>query len=180
MKICRVVTGPLEENCYILIKDNECLVIDPGDNYNLIKEKIGKNKVIGILLTHNHFDHIGALDNIKDDYDCEVYSFDNLKEEEKTLNKFRFNVIYTPGHTKDSISFYFKDETVMFTGDFLFKESIGRCDLPTGDICEMKKSINKIKKYDDDIVIYPGHGESSTVKYEKDNNIYLRIKNFVV
>ena len=167
MKIGRVVTGPLEENCYILIKDNECLVIDPGDNYNLIKEKIGENKVIGILLTHNHFDHVGVLDNIKDDYDCEVYSFDNLKEEDKEIHKFKFKVIYTPGHTKDSVSFY-------------FKESIGRCDLPTGDICEMKKSINKIKKYDDDIVIYPGHGESSTVKYEKDNNIYLRIKNFVV
>ena len=173
MKINRVVTGYLEENCYVLTIGKECLVIDPGDNYDFIKKEIGANKVVGILLTHDHFDHIGAVRNIKNDYNCIVYSFDNLEEGEKIISKFKFNVIYTPGHTSGSISFYFMNEKIMFTGDFLFKESIGRCDLPTGDINEMKKSLDKIKKYDDDIIIYPGHGDSTTLLHEKYNNEYL-------
>ena len=63
----------------------------------------------------------------------------------------------------------------MFSGDFIFKESVGRCDLPGGNIGDMIKSINKIKEYDDDIVIYPGHGDSTTIGYEKNNNIYFFI-----
>lgn len=122
---------------------------------------------------HNHFDHIGAVDNIKEDYNCTVYSFNNLKEGEKEIGKFKFDVIYTPGHTSSSISFYFKDYKVMFTCDFLFKESIGRCDLPTGDINEMRKSLDKIKKYDDDIIVYSGHGDKTILQYEKCNNEYL-------
>lgn len=173
MKINRVVTGSLKENCYVLTIDNECLIIDPGDDYNLIKTEIGANKVIAILLTHDHFDHVGAVQNIKEDYNCPVYSFDNLKEGKKEIVKFKFNVIYTPGHTRSSISFYFKEHKAMFTGDFLFKNSIGRCDLPTGDINEMKNSLNKIKEYDDDIIIYPGHGDKTTLQYEKCNNGYL-------
>ena len=130
MKINRVVTGALKENCYVLTIDKECLVIDPGDDYNFIKKEIGTNKVIGILITHDHFDHISAVANIKEDYNCAVYSFANLQEGEKLINKFKFNVIYTPGHTSSSISFYFKDYKVIFTGDFLFKESISLSFLP--------------------------------------------------
>lgn len=173
MKVDRVVTGILEENCYILTMNNECLIIDPGNDYDLIKEKIGENKVLAIVLTHKHFDHIGAVDNIVNDYKVKVYSFENLAENKIKIGAFEFSVIYTPGHTSDSISFYFDNDKVMFTGDFLFKGTVGRCDLPTGDIEEMQKSINKIKRYTNDIIIYPGHGESTTLGNERNNNQYL-------
>lgn len=173
MKLDRVVTGYLEENCYILKINYNCLVIDPGDDYYKIKEKIGNNKVIGILLTHNHFDHVGALNDVVEEYKAPIYSFENLKEGDNIIEEFSFEVIFTPGHTRDSICFYFEKEKIMFTGDFLFKESIGRCDLPTGNYIEMEESIKKIKKYNNDIVIYPGHGEKSILSYEKEHNRYL-------
>ncbi|MBQ7136428.1 MAG: MBL fold metallo-hydrolase [Bacilli bacterium] len=176
MKIDKVVTGYLEGNCYILTIDNESLIIDPGDDYHLIKEKLGKNKVIGILLTHSHFDHTGAVEKILEDYNTQVYAFDNLSEGSFKIKNFTFEVVYTPGHTADSISFYFEQEKIMFTGDFLFKESIGRCDLPTGSIDQMKKSLNKINKYSNDVIIYPGHGDETTLLYERSNNQYLFTK----
>lgn len=173
MKVDKIITGYLEENCYVLTKNNNCLVIDPGDDFSSIKNVIGNNKVLAVLLTHNHFDHIGAVKDIVDKYKTLVYSFDNLKEGGCDIENFKFQVIYTPGHTIDSISFYFEQEKVMFTGDFLFKKSIGRWDLETGNYDSMKKSISKIKKYPSDTIIYPGHGVSTILGYEKDNNQYL-------
>lgn len=173
MHIDRIVTGYLKENCYILSKDDFCLVIDPGDDYNLIREKIGNKKIIAILLTHKHFDHIGAVEDIKKEYNVEVFSRDNLNEGKNNIKSFSFEVIYTPGHTRDSICLYFKAESIMFTGDFLFKGCIGRWDLETGNYIDMKNSVEKIKKYNDDITIYPGHGDKSTLLYEKNNNQYL-------
>ena len=176
MKIDIVETGYLKENCYILKddKNKECLVIDPGADYNKIKEAIGNYKVLNVLLTHNHFDHVGALEEIINEYKVEVLNKSNLNEIEYQTNNFIYKVIFTPGHTMDSISFYFEKEKVMFTGDFLFKDTIGRTDLPTGDYEEMQKSIENIKKYPKDISIYPGHGPMSTLEIEFKNNIYLR------
>ena len=176
MKIITVVTGFLKENCYI-IKDEinkECLVIDPGSDFKNIKEKIGESKVLNILITHNHFDHIGALEEMINEYKVDVLKKDNLKEQEYKINNFIFKVIYTPGHTSDSITFYFEKNKIMFTGDFLFKGTIGRTDLPTGNSIEIQKSLQKIKKYSKDIKIYPGHGEMSTLENEFENNIYFR------
>lgn len=172
MKIDKIIVGPLQENCYILTKNNNVLIIDPGDEYQKIKEHI-KGNVVGILITHNHFDHIGALNDLLNDYDVKVYNNSNLKEERIDIKDFKFEIIKTHGHTDDSISFYFYEDNIMFTGDFLFKDSIGRTDLPTGDMIEMKISIKKIKKYDDNIVIYPGHGDITNLGYEKINNYYF-------
>lgn len=176
MKIDVVETGFLKENCYILKdeKNKECLVIDPGDDFNKIKDKIGNYKVLNVLLTHNHFDHVGALEDILNEYKVEVLNKDNLSEIEYKISNFTFKVIYTPGHTTDSISFYFEKEKVLFTGDFLFKDTIGRTDLPTGNHLEMQESINKIKGYSKDISIYPGHGPMSNLEIEFKNNTYLR------
>ena len=156
MKINRVVVGPLETNCYILSIDNKCLVIDPGDEYTKIKEIIGNKEVVGVIITHYHFDHIGALDNFDKTL---ILDRNNLKEKEYNLGSFIFEIIYTPGHKEDSITLYFKDEKVMFTGDFIFKGAIGRMDLPGGNEKDMMNSLEKIKKYDKNIKIYPGHGE---------------------
>ena len=83
-----------------------------------------------------------------------------------------FEIIKTPGHTSDSVSYYFPEDKVLFAGDFLFLNSIGRTDLPTGNDMEMQKSLELISKYPDDIVVYPGHGETTTLGYEKENFKY--------
>lgn len=173
MEIKKIVVGPLETNCYILIKDKKCLIIDPGADYDYIVSSVENNQVVGLVVTHYHFDHVGALDKIKNNYNTFVYDKNNLKKGLNAIDNFNFEVIYTPGHSSDLITLYFKEQQVMFVGDFIFKENIGRCDLATGDFAIMLKSINKIKKYNDKIIIYPGHGESTTLAYEKANNQYF-------
>jgi glyoxylase-like metal-dependent hydrolase (beta-lactamase superfamily II) len=169
MDIKTIKTGYLKENCYLLINNNDCLIIDPGDDLDIIKEKIKNYNLLGILITHYHFDHIGALNGLN----CNnIYDY-KLKEGLYKINNFEFDIIYTKGHTNDSVSFYFKKQNIMFTGDFLFKESIGRTDLG-GNESDMKESINLIKKYDKNIIIYPGHGDSTTLNYELNNNFYLK------
>ena len=172
MEIKKVEVGSLKTNCYILKKDNDILIIDPGAESEKIKKEID-GKVIAVLITHNHFDHIGALNELKSFYNVESYDKNSLKEGKHKFNNFEFKVIFNPGHTSDSISFYFEKDKVLFSGDFIFKEEIGRCDLPTGDYKEMLKSIDMIKKYPNDIVIYPGHGDMTTLEHEKTYNSYF-------
>lgn len=173
MEIEKVIVGELEENCYIISKDNSCLVIDPGSEFHKTQNKIGNKKVLGVLITHHHFDHVGALKEALSYYETKVYDFNNLEEKEYLIGPFKFNVIINPGHTTDSISFYFREEKVMFVGDFIFLDSIGRCDLEGGNFSSMRESIKKIKAYADDIVIFPGHGDKTTLGYEKENNYYF-------
>ena len=173
MEIKKVITGILDENCYVLIKNNTCLVIDPGDDYPKIKETIGDNKVLAVLITHSHFDHIGALRNFLTKKSVKIFKKSNLEEKEYQIGDFTFECINTPGHAKDSVSFYFKEVNSIFVGDFIFKESIGRYDLPGGNLSEMNNSLKKIKEYSDDIKIYSGHGKDTTLGYEKKNNSFL-------
>lgn len=173
MEIKNVVVGDLQCNCYIVKINNDVLVIDPGDEFEKIKANIDSSNVLGVLITHHHFDHDGALNDIINYYKCPICDSNNLEEKEYEIGAFKFKVIRTKGHTSDSISYYFYEDKVMFVGDFVFKESIGRCDLPTGNILDMRKSLDIIKKYDDDIVLYPGHGDKTTILYEKENNIYF-------
>lgn len=160
MKINRLILGSLKTNCYILTIDNDCIVIDPADNYELIKKEINGKNILGAIITHHHFDHIGASC-----YFDKVYDINNLKEGINKIGKFNFEIIYTEGHTKDSICIYFKDDNVMFVGDFIFKDGIGRTDLG-GNIIDMQNSIRKISKYDPSITIYPGHGDNSKLGIE--------------
>lgn len=155
MKIDKVVVGELQTNCYIISLNDECIVIDPGDEYNKIKETIGNKKIIGVIITHHHFDHIGALKYFDKKL---ILDKNNLKEQEYNIDNFNFEVIYTPGHKEDSITIYFKKENIMFTGDFIFKDSIGRVDLNGGNIDDMINSLQKMKKYNKNIIVYPGHG----------------------
>lgn len=173
MKIDIIKVGELQTNCYMLSIDNDVLLIDPGDEYEKINNKIKNKNLVGILITHRHFDHVGALNELINNYNAKVYDFNNLKEEEYKINNFKFKVIYTKGHTDDSITFYFYEDNVMFCGDFLFKDSIGRCDFGNSSIQEMKKSIDKIRKYEDNIVLYPGHGPKTVLGYEKENNYFF-------
>lgn len=162
MEINRVIVGSLEENCYIVTKNNQTIIIDPGDEaQNIINACTNKN-VVGVLITHHHFDHIGALKEIEDYF--------NIKE--GNCPNIGFEIIKNSGHSKDSVSYYFKEEKVIFCGDFIFQNSIGRTDLETGSDIEMIKSLKNINKYPDDLVLYPGHGEKTTLGHEKNNFKY--------
>lgn len=170
MQIEKVVVGSLFTNCYILTKDNHVLIIDPGDEYNKIAESIGNKIIAGIIITHNHFDHIGALNKFDKKL---VHDYHNLNEGINTIGKFIFEVIYTPGHKEDSISIYFDSSKCIFVGDFIFKNTIGRTDLSGGSMNDMLNSIRKTSIFDNDVIIYPGHGASTIFGYERKNNIYF-------
>lgn len=158
MKIENLIVGDLATNCYLLSINEECIIIDPGDEFSKIKKAVKDKKVVGCLLTHFHFDHIGALEEVLSYYDLEI---NKVKS-----NNFCFEIIETPGHTSDSKTFYFPKDKIMFTGDFIFNHSIGRTDLGGNDE-DMKNSLAKFKQYDDDIILYPGHGPSTILKKEK-------------
>lgn len=163
MKINVVVVGRLETNCYVLEKDGEVLIVDPGDDFEKIKKTIN-GKVKGILVTHNHFDHIGALDECVKYFNVPVYDKNNLIEGRCEIGKFIFEVKYNFGHTMDSISFIF--DNIMFSGDFIFSGAIGRCDLG-GDFFAMKNSIKDILNSNINYKICPGHGEFTYLESER-------------
>lgn len=163
MKIERIVVGPLDENCYIVTKNDKTIIIDPGDEASKIIEATKGKNVVGILVTHHHFDHVGALK--------EIENYFKIKES-VYITDIDMETLKTPGHSKDSVCFYFKNDNIMFVGDFIFLNSIGRTDLPTGSDEEMINSLEFIKKYSDDIILYPGHGEPTILGYEKNNFKY--------
>lgn len=173
MKIDRVVTGFLEENCYILEKNNKVLVVDPGDDSKKILDKLKDKEVLKVLVTHNHYDHIGALSNLISIKKVEVMDYSNLEEKVYEVGPFKFRVIYTKGHSKDSVTYYFEEDNVMFVGDFIFEGTIGRCDLEGGNYLEMKNSLNIIKTYPLSTVIYPGHGNRTILGDEIKYNPYF-------
>ena len=175
MNIDTLVLGSLKANCYILSISCKCLIIDPGEEENKIINHIRKEGFtpVGILVTHNHSDHNKSVSILCEMYDIKCYDYNTLFEQTHFLEPFKFKVIYTKGHSEDSISFYFYEYGCIFTGDFLFKENIGRVDLKGGNINDMLLSIEKIKKMDEDLIIYPGHGDKTTLKHELKYNKYL-------
>ena len=173
LKVKTIVNGILSENCYIAYQNKEALIIDPGYDADKIIDYIESQnlKVVGILITHYHFDHVGALKEIQSKYN-KVETIDNDSSGKIKLSSFTFDIIKTPGHTLDSVSYYFKGDNILFTGDFVFKETIGNYDEDNEYI--MLESLTNFITFPNDTVIYPGHGESSTVEHEKKHNPYLR------
>ena len=170
LNIICIINGELEENCYIIHNKKDALIIDPGSEEDKIFKVIDELKltVKGILVTHYHFDHVLCLDKVKGKYKVDIIDYNNRNN----ISGFNYEIIENYGHTMDSVSFYFKKEKIMFTGDFVFMGSIGKYDFDNEEI--MYESLKRFCKLDDDIVIYPGHGPSSTIGYEKDNNYFLR------
>ncbi|WZL74430.1 MBL fold metallo-hydrolase [Clostridiaceae bacterium 35-E11] len=201
----RFVVGMLETNGYIVYDENtlEALVIDPGDEPQTFMQYINKHhlKLTHILLTHYHYDHIGAVEELKKKYNSIVcihkkeveglkdpsvnYSMntfrksisidpDRLLKEGDTIEvgNMTLEVIHTPGHTPGGICFKVKNEDIMFTGDTIFNIDLGRTDLDGGDFIAMRNSIrNKVSKWDDCLTIYPGHGDPATMEYVRRKNI---------
>ncbi len=164
----KLIVGQMRTNCYLVWnEDKEAVVIDPGDEGEFISEEIERRqlKLIGILLTHKHFDHVGAVKYLQLIYKipilnpsprrCGVSPF----KEREINNIFDFEVIKTPGHTKDSVCFYSPSLGVVFSGDTLFK------DLPTRN--EDLTSIKKLMKLPEETIVLAGHDEDTTIGVEK-------------
>lgn len=169
MKIEVLVLGELYTNVYILKKDGYSLIIDPADDYKTILESVKDTKLLGMIVTHEHDDHILARNDLISSGVTELEYKENME-----VGPFKFKVINNPGHTNDSKTFYFEKEKIMFVGDFIFKNSIGRTDLDSGNHDEMMKSLKMIETYPN-CKLFPGHGESTTLDYEKKNNIFFKM-----
>lgn len=203
-KIIKLVVGQLQENCFILFdEDKNAFVVDPGGSSENIIEAIEKNSlsIKYILLTHGHFDHVGAVAALVKKYKAPVYLskedrafLESPKEvrasafgmqieaaevdvfvkegDEIPFSEGNIKVIETPGHTLGSVCYLF--ENYLFAGDTLFNGSIGRTDFPESDHSLMVESLKKLKKLDDEIYVLSGNGPESQISYEKMANPYLR------
>ncbi len=201
MKLYHLPTGLLHVNSYFLVNDNdEAIVIDCGENYKKIKQAESDNgfKIKAVLLTHAHFDHSGCAKKLQDDgvkiyiskidapkllNDMHLGGDFGRKFENLTANctfddgdvlevcGFQIKVIHTPGHTDGSVTFLVGD--MLFTGDTLFLESVGRTDFPTGDREELINSIKKLYSLDGDYKVYPGHLEFTTLEHERKYNTFV-------
>lgn len=205
MKIKRFEVGPLFVNCYVVYDENtlQAVVIDPGDEPDLILDFIKEESLTTkyILCTHGHFDHIGAVKEIKDETgakiilhekDLEIYmnspaiamqffgiEIEHQPEPEILVNDddsvkietIEFKIIHTPGHSPGSISIY--SEKHLFTGDTLFAGSVGRTDIIGGNMNELMNSLRKIATFPADTVVLPGHGPKTKISIEiKTNPFY--------
>ncbi len=202
MKIKKMMLGSYQTNCFIVTgEDNRCFIVDPGDNGKKISTYINENElhVDAILLTHGHFDHVGAVEYLYNAYKCDIYCHSDtttvLRDSKLNLSNFQFPFVieletkeiidsttiagievkwlYLPGHCPGSSMIYLPKENIIFSGDVLFKGSIGRFDFPGSSNFETKQTIDTIRAYDFDAVVYPGHGDSTTIKEEQLHNPYF-------
>ena len=198
MNIKIITQGPVETNTYLIMNNNECIIIDPELTAGSIIKIISEFEVTpkAILLTHGHFDHIGAVINLRAHYDIPVYASEvevpllldaslNLSrmvnghysiKVDKTLQDndvldligLKVECKLTPGHTSGSMCYLIEDS--LFSGDTLFEESYGRYDFPTGNLDDLKKSIKKLLELNGNIKVYPGHGNVTSIDHEKLKN----------
>ncbi len=186
-------------NSYVVDNGKDCYVVDPGgyDMSSVIRHINEKGlNLLGILLTHGHYDHIIGIPEIIDYKDVPVYISEKdhdflydstlslsiwldldfklsrnvkvikLKENDEI---FGFKVIETPGHTHGGVCFYSEKEAILLSGDTIFKMNYGRTDLPTGSMTDLKNSIKKLLKLPADVVVYPGHGGTTKIGQERKN-----------
>ena len=193
IQIEQIRTGVIQENCYLVYNEEALLIIDPGaEGAKLIQEitRLGK-KPAAILLTHTHYDHIGAVEELRHHYQIPVYvspleqawlsnpilNLSGLGRHDDIANiieigGMKFSVVPTPGHSIGSVSFVFDDFVVV--GDALFKGSIGRTDLHTGDMQQLLHSImTYLFTLPEEFPVYPGHGDATTIQHEKATNPFF-------
>ncbi|MBR2499000.1 MAG: MBL fold metallo-hydrolase [Clostridia bacterium] len=201
MKLYHLRSGPLRVNTYFLVNElNQAVVIDSGENYKKVKQVESECgfKIEAVLLTHAHFDHAGNAKKLQDDgakiYISELDAPKLLNEQNlssdfgrefdyltadytivdgQTLNVcgIDIKVIATPGHTDGSVCFLVGN--MLFTGDTLFLESVGRTDFITGDRNELVKSVKKLFALDGEYTVYPGHEDFTTLSHERKYNAFV-------
>lgn len=201
--IKKLILGNMEENCYVVYNnERHCFIVDPGAQGQKIAKFVQEQelKIDGIVLTHGHFDHIGAVDYLYDKFHCLIYTHQEtialLQDSSLNLSCFEtplvirapiicvdtnvkigdFELVWMllEGHCQGSSMIYYPQEDIIFSGDVLFKGSIGRFDFPTSSHFETKKSLEVIKSLQFDARVLPGHGEETTLEIEKKTNPYLK------
>lgn len=203
LKIEKLVLGAVQTNCYLAVNadSRDALIIDPADKAKNISQKIQELKIrpVGILLTHGHFDHIGAALELKKEFQIPIFAQEQEKviledpnlnlssmfglpfqieadiylkdQEELELAGFHIKVLHTPGHTKGGICYYLPQELVMFSGDTLFRESVGRTDFPTGSASVLRDSVKRLlTSLPENTIVYPGHDMKTDIAHERRNN----------
>ena len=181
--------GDYQTNCYIVSVDNKDFIIDPGVGATAWVKKNVKNPV-AILNTHGHFDHVWSNKEVSDLFKLKIYTpkEDNFMlqkdpydmgmtpstadvlvdyDEEIDFDGIKVKFHFFPGHTPGCSAIEIDNN--LFSGDFIFNGSIGRCDFPFSDPSQMIKSIDKVLSWDRDITIYPGHGPSTTLNSERNS-----------
>ncbi len=199
MEVKRLVCGIFQTNTYILEIDNKIIVVDPACKVDKLLPYLNGKELLAVLLTHGHFDHIKACDDLYKMFKVPIYIHEadiemtknkgwgrvfglqavptisvplvKLKETKYKIGPFNFEVLFTPGHSKGSVCYLFDD--CIFTGDTLFKLACGRSDLEGGDISELKSSLRILKTLNPSLIVYPGHDEITNLEYEIENNSYL-------
>lgn len=206
MRMARLMVGAIATNCYIVSDENtkKAFIVDPGGSPEKIKNKVAEAAltVEAILLTHGHFDHVMAVDELRDYYGVKVYLGEAEREviadpqlnvsamfgtpmattadvfvrdgEVLQIAGFQIQVLATPGHTKGGVCYYLKEQGVAFSGDTIFQCSVGRTDFPGGSQGELSRSIReKLFVLPEDTQLFPGHGDSTVVSYEKKCNPFV-------
>lgn len=208
MRVINIPVSTMYVNAYIYFDEHtkEAVIIDPGKDAEKIMEVIRKNSLnpTKILLTHGHFDHITAVNQLKQAFCIPVYAHkdeveflsDPMQNESATMGwrsvsvcvdhalddgdeieigAGRLKVIHTPGHTMGGVSYYDEENRFLFSGDSLFYGSIGRTDFPYGDGELLIKSLKeKILILPDDVNVLPGHGRATTIGNERQSNPFLK------
>ena len=195
MQMKTMPLGAYQTNCYLVWSEesDRCLVIDPGYEPERVLSEVARlgKTIEAVLLTHGHFDHVGAVRTLAAETDCQVYLneqdlsmptqltagplyYTHLYKEGDVLNLagVKLRVIHTPGHTPGSVCLVAED--AIFSGDTLFEGSCGRTDLPGGDWATILKSLKRLAQLEGDFRVYPGHGPSTTLEDEKKWNPYMR------
>lgn len=206
LAVKHMIVGAVATNCYLAenTKTKEALIIDPGDNAPGIAKIIKSDGVtpVAILLTHGHFDHAMAAEEVANEYGIEIYAHEAEREtlEDPRINLsgmigqtlkfhadryvkdgevlhlagFDIQVFHTPGHTLGGVCYYLEEEKVLFSGDTLFCQSVGRTDFPTGSASTLIRSIQeKLMPLPDDTEVYTGHEDMTTIGMERKYNPFL-------
>src|SRR5215212_8983388 len=206
MDVRTFTVGPVQENCHFAIRDGQALVIDPGDEAPRLLEAIDALgvEVAAILLTHTHFDHVGAVAPVARATGAEVwcpelevavladimrfvpwpgfgpfesYAADHTVAggERLQLAGMEIDALFTPGHSPGHVTYSVPAERAIFSGDVLFQGSVGRTDLPGGDTATLMRTLAQLlQRLPDDTTVYPGHMGVTTIGRERETNPFLR------
>ena len=207
MDVRMYTVGMIQENCFLVSHTGatEAVIVDPGDDAPKLLAAIEEHglTLAGILITHTHFDHIGAVADLHDATGAEVWcpagEVETLKDPNAvmrwegfgpfrgydpehlvkggdvvSLAGFDFQVVSTPGHSPDHVTYALPDEGALFSGDVLFQGSIGRTDLPGADHATLMRSIaTLLERFDDATTVCPGHMGPTTLGQERRTNPFI-------